>query len=69
MAPLRLTAANGALLEFFAVEEARFFMDHCLEKYMAHCGPLQTGTPPSVPIRLFDLVAEPIPFPGKWRIP
>ena len=44
-------------------------MDNCLEKYMARCGPLQTGTSPSVPIRLFDLVAEPTPFPGKWRIP
>ena len=57
MALLRLSAANWALLEFFDVEEARFFMDNCLEKYMAHCGPLQTGTSPSVPIRLFDLVA------------
>ena len=44
-------------------------MDNCLEKSLAHCGPLQTGTSPSVPIRLFDLVAEPTHFPGKWRIP
>ena len=68
MALLRLTAVSGTILEFYDVEEARFFMDNCLKKYLAHCGPLQTGTSPSA-IRLFDLVAEPIHFPGKWRIP